>query len=90
MANDNQTALGMSIQRKKDRVKELEKSDNTAYNRIEIEFLNYEITEDEKLLAVDRDEIELAYNTGRNDSRSEIPEENDRTATTYFDQRFGS
>lgn len=71
MANDNQTVLMMSIQRKKNRVKEIEKiREPMSYNphqtdkRIAlgeiIDELNSQITEDEKLLAVEKDRNDLA------------------------------
>lgn len=68
--NDNQTALMMSIQRKKDEVKRinhkiyLAKWDNSFHPTKEeyakLSVLPGEITEDEKLLAVEKDRNDLA------------------------------
>lgn len=76
MANDNQTALMMSIQRKKDRVRiikhQKERSDkldwqNTSLTLIlqgRIDELEFQITEDEKLLQTDKEQwIEAVMET---------------------------
>lgn len=80
MANDNQTALGMSIQRKKDEVKRIEhkiylaKWDNSFHPTREeyakLSVLPGEITEDEKLLAVDREQKKKYFVDGYSEGRS--------------------
>jgi hypothetical protein len=66
-----QTALKQSLKRRKDRVKELDELIKTA-QRIEViqlysyeqEILKREIAEDEKLLPVDREQIQNAFANG--------------------------
>lgn len=55
MANDNQTALQISIQRKKDRLKEIGEFYLSYEACTEKDILEREVEEDEKLLAVERD-----------------------------------
>lgn len=74
MANDNQTALGMSIQRKKDRVRiikhQKERSDKLDWQNTSltlqgrIDELEFQIAEDEKMLAVEKEQWVDAYVTG--------------------------
>lgn len=58
MANDNQTALMQSIQRKKDRLKQLMDSGNSGNinHSGRIRELEFQITEDEKLLSVEKEQ----------------------------------
>lgn len=78
MANDNQTALMMSIQQKKDKIKELEFEQRALRNFSEvpimqnsvsdrIKLLEELVADDEKLLPVDFEKLNEAYYTGYND-----------------------
>lgn len=75
MANDNQTALMQSIKRKKARVnllrEQCERLDirSIVYERNsrELRFLEREITEDEKLLAVEKEQLIKMHITGQED-----------------------
>lgn len=60
------TALAQSIARKKDRVIKLRYQFGTvSFARMEADLLNREITEDEKLLAVDEEHIIKAHGAGQ-------------------------
>lgn len=98
MANDNQTALGMSIQRKKDEVKRIEnkiylaKWDNSFHPTQEeyakLSVLPGEITEDEKLLEVESHNIMGAYLHGVQEGSS--GSDNFQSAKDYFNQKYGT
>lgn len=64
--NDNQTALMISIQRKKDRI------EKTMMSEFEKQILEREITEDEKLLSMEREQWVKSYIMGRSDQHDQM------------------
>jgi hypothetical protein len=59
-----QTALQKSIQRKKDRLKEIKNPSEHSYKFVEKQVLEHEITEDEKLLAEEKESYIEAHDEG--------------------------
>jgi hypothetical protein len=86
------TALQQSIARKKTRLQELIEGaikcnlDSPAQKRYDVRIsdLQYEITEDEKLLAVERNNIELAFDFGWNHHRSGLSTDSEE----YYNDTF--
>lgn len=94
MANDNQTALMQSIQRKKDRIEFLKPLIKGQHSKrsirsweIETEILKDEITEDEKLLEVDRQNHIDAHMAGMDSMATGRPE---LYSEIWFNDKYGT
>lgn len=98
MENDNQTALQRSIQRKKGRVSVLKTEQRFVHTRTkeywdyerEKVFLENEITEDEKLLEVEKEQLMDAFSTRIAWAKHEDEDLSRNCAEYEYNQKYGT